>query len=75
MTVRTRLGKLERALPPRGEGPCPWPGVTAIIGTGEPVPEDAGRCPVCGEPHVLVIEVIIEEPPAQGTAAGPEEHR
>ena len=61
MSLRARLAKLERARPPPSAGPCPWPSLTVALGPGEPVPQDAARCPLCHQPHVqLVLEEVID---------------
>ena len=69
MSIKTRLAKLERAVP-IGDGElCPGP-ITVIVSAGEAVPEDALACPYCGSVHVLqIVEEIIE--PSDAAAHSP----
>jgi hypothetical protein len=62
MSICNRVSRLERAAPWHGEGPCPWEGVTVLADAGQPPPADAGACPVCGGPHILSIEEVVEGP-------------
>jgi hypothetical protein len=71
MTLRARLARLERDIGRRCKPEdCPG-GVTLVLthGEGEPppeVPEDALACPLCGEPHVLIlVEKIVTAPGAE----------
>ena len=64
MRPRSRLAKLESAFPLRPHGPCPQPGVTALIvcEAGQPcppVPGDAPLCRLCGQPHVVVEQLVV----------------
>jgi hypothetical protein len=57
--LQKRLAKLRAAL----KTDCPG-GVTVILDhePGQPkpaIPDDAARCELCGEPHVLFIEEVI----------------
>jgi hypothetical protein len=64
MRLRSRLAKLERAVPARPRGPCPKPGLTAFIvrdagRADQPVFRDAPPCSVCGQPHVVIEELVV----------------
>lgn len=61
--LTTRLAKLELSRLGRYRytpEDCPGP-PTALVDDGDPLPEDAPPCPLCGVPHVLVVHVEIVE--------------
>jgi hypothetical protein len=51
---------------------CPAPMFGAIIGKGDPMPEEADvqPCKNCGGRHVQIIEEIIVEAPGPDVAEG-----
>src|SRR5262249_35655537 len=55
--------------------PADCPGAVTVIlpyrqGEPEPLtPPDALRCPLCGEPHVLIVEEIVVQNREQAAAA------
>ena len=49
MTMKARMRRLENAAPIREKGPCSWPYFTVLVDAGEPIPEGAGACPLCGD--------------------------
>jgi hypothetical protein len=63
------LGRLSRAEAQVGmsEGECPGAITCTIITTSQagepvpdpPIPEDARRCPLCGEVHAMVLHKVI----------------
>ena len=64
MRPRSRLAKLESALPARPQGPCPRPGVTAFFvrdagHPGEPILEDLPACRLCGQPPVVIEQLVV----------------
>jgi hypothetical protein len=63
MTLERRLHALEQRNG-RPDGPCPG-GTTVIVEPGAPTPEDAATCPICGQPHVLIVEEVIVEAEGQ----------
>jgi hypothetical protein len=56
-SIENRLANLERKLS-AVRGPCPRTQPTCIIEAGQPIPSDALRCDLCGEPHVLEITIV-----------------
>jgi hypothetical protein len=64
-TLRTRIDRLADQLQFRNPDDCDGP-PTLILDAGEPVPDDADRCPQCGSAHVLVIEEQIAQPASEG---------
>lgn len=58
MSMQTRLKRLAKGLRRVPPDQCTG-GTTLIVGPGDRVPDNAARCPMCGEPHVLVIEEVI----------------
>jgi hypothetical protein len=63
VSVKTLAARLAKLTSP--DGPCRDPRPTAIVSPGEPVPDDAQRCPRCNAVHVLVCEDVVVEAPQQ----------
>lgn len=60
MNLRTRLQRLEAAIP--SVGPCQG-AVTLILSDDDrdEMPDDAQRCPLCGDVHGMIIaEVVVD---------------
>lgn len=58
MSVRGRIDKLFRACRRVDPSVCTY-GTTCLIDFGDPVPDDAMRCPRCGCVHVVELEEVI----------------
>src|SRR5262249_43338205 len=59
MTPTAMLGRLSRIAGRPGRADCYGP-VTALVAPGEPFdPAAAGRCRLCGRPHILEVEEEI----------------
>jgi hypothetical protein len=64
MSLRSRLKRLEDAIPVPAEGPCPRPYLSALLvsDSGAPVPSlpsELPPCPTCGGAHVVIEELIV----------------
>lgn len=57
-TLRNRIDRVADRLTAHDPADCPGE-VTLILDDGEPIPDDAGRCRLCGSAHVLVIDENI----------------
>lgn len=56
MSMQTRLKRLAKGLRRVPPEQCTF-GTAVIVGPGDRMPDS--RCPMCGEPHVMVIEEVI----------------
>lgn len=60
MSMHTRLKRLASSLRKVAPERCTG-GTTLILRVGDDVPDDAPRCSMCDEPHILVIEEVVVE--------------
>lgn len=58
MNFRARIDRIAKVIKRPEPGDCTF-GTTCLINKGDPVPDDAMRCPRCGSMHIVEIEEVI----------------